>query len=125
MYQKRASKPRLPLHSPSGEPKHRRPDPLCLGGHESSRGELLGYGGQFTDRRTSTSTTNRESYFPRKQKVNNATGKPLAQHPTGDAVYHNNTNCTEGNNIEKYYLAPGTGGKRLCSHCAHLNALGK
>jgi len=43
----------------------------------------------------------------------------------GETVYHNNTNCTEGNNIEKYYLRPGTGNKVLCTHCARLNASGK
>ena len=32
-------------------------------------------------------------------------------------VYHNHTNCTEGNNIEKKYKEWGTGNKRLCKHC--------
>lgn len=35
-------------------------------------------------------------------------------------VYHNNDRCTEGNNIESYYRAPGTGGLPLCSHCERL-----
>lgn len=35
-------------------------------------------------------------------------------------VYHNNTLCTEGNNIERYYLARGTDGRRLCEHCYRL-----
>jgi hypothetical protein len=43
----------------------------------------------------------------------------------GETVYHNNTNCTEGNNIERYYIASGTGGKALCTHCARLNAAGR
>jgi len=42
----------------------------------------------------------------------------------GENVYHNNNRCTEGNNIERYYYAPGTGGLRLCSRCADLNARG-
>lgn len=36
-------------------------------------------------------------------------------------VYHNHTDCTEGNNIEKKYLQFGTGGKRLCAHCERLS----
>lgn len=40
------------------------------------------------------------------------------------AVHHNNTDCTEGNNIEPQYLAPGTGGRPLCAHCARLSGVG-
>jgi hypothetical protein len=36
-------------------------------------------------------------------------------------VYHNNNRCTEGNNIESHNRRAGTGGKRLCHHCAILN----
>lgn len=36
-------------------------------------------------------------------------------------VYHNNTGCTEGNNIEARNRRDGTGGKTICSHCARLN----
>jgi hypothetical protein len=43
----------------------------------------------------------------------------------GETVYHNNTACTEGNNIEQYYYAFGTGGKRLCDRCAQYNAQGR
>ena len=35
-------------------------------------------------------------------------------------VYHNDTRCTEGNNIEPQYLRQGTGGRPLCKHCARL-----
>lgn len=35
-------------------------------------------------------------------------------------VHHNNTKCTEGNNIETYNKASGTGGRPLCEHCARL-----
>ena len=45
--------------------------------------------------------------------------------PDARSVYHNNDKCTEGNNIERYYWAPGTGGRPLCEHCARLNAQGK
>ena len=37
-------------------------------------------------------------------------------------VYHNNSDCTEGNNIERVNLQQGTGGKRLCKKCANLNS---
>jgi hypothetical protein len=43
----------------------------------------------------------------------------------GETVYHNNTLCTEGNNIERYYLAQGTGNKARCTHCAKLNREGR
>ena len=39
-------------------------------------------------------------------------------------VYHNNPNCTERNNVERKNVAPGTGGLKLCSHCAELNKKG-
>ena len=39
----------------------------------------------------------------------------------GETVHHNNNSCTEGNNIEKKYLAQGTGGRPLCSRCAGLS----
>jgi len=35
-------------------------------------------------------------------------------------VHHNNTSCTEGNNIETKNRKSGTGGKPLCSHCSKL-----
>ena len=41
-------------------------------------------------------------------------------HSIRQDVHHNNTDCTEGNNIEPHYRRPGTGGKPLCRHCARL-----
>ena len=43
----------------------------------------------------------------------------------GTQVYHNNTKCTEGNNIERKNIRQGTGGHRLCAKCARLNQEGK
>ena len=40
-------------------------------------------------------------------------------------VHHDNTLCTEGNNIEPQYLRQGTGGKPLCKHCQRLDAEGR
>jgi len=44
---------------------------------------------------------------------------------TDRKVYHDNNKCTEGNNIEKKYLASGTDGRPLCDHCKRLDAEGK
>ncbi len=46
-------------------------------------------------------------------------------HSTMQEVYHNNTECNTGNNIEKENVRPGTGGKKLCDECKRLNAEGK
>ncbi|MBX2840409.1 MAG: hypothetical protein KTR26_01460 [Flammeovirgaceae bacterium] len=47
--------------------------------------------------------------------------KVAAFHSVKASVHHNNTSCTEGNNIEKENLRKGTGGKPLCNHCARLS----
>lgn len=36
-------------------------------------------------------------------------------------VYHNNTNCNTGNNIEKENVRQGTGGHPLCDECVEWN----
>ena len=46
-------------------------------------------------------------------------------HSSERDVYHDNSACTERNNIETRYLQQGSGGKRLCEHCASLNREGK
>lgn len=46
-------------------------------------------------------------------------------HSVKQPRHHDNTNCTEGNNIEKENLRAGTGGKPLCTHCADLDRQGK
>ena len=35
-------------------------------------------------------------------------------------VYHECSNCTEGNNIERKNRVSGTGGGRRCQHCNDL-----
>jgi hypothetical protein len=40
--------------------------------------------------------------------------------PSDRPVYHDNDECTEGNNIETENRVPGTGGRRQCEHCARL-----
>jgi len=45
--------------------------------------------------------------------------------PNTRNVYHDNNKCTEGNNIERYYLAQGTDGRPRCEHCSRLDREGK
>jgi hypothetical protein len=40
-------------------------------------------------------------------------------------VYHDNSKCTVGDNIEPYNKVSGTGGYRLCDQCKDFNAQGK
>jgi hypothetical protein len=51
--------------------------------------------------------------------------RPWHSKRPGETKYHDNTACTEGNNIERYYFEWGTGGKTLCVHCAHLDRTGQ
>jgi len=46
-------------------------------------------------------------------------------HSIKQNVHHDNTRCTEGNNIETENLRTGTGGKPLCHHCAKLDTEGR
>jgi hypothetical protein len=55
---------------------------------------------------------------------------PQAQRPwhstrQGETKYHDNTACTEGNNIERYNFAWGKGNLTLCHHCADLDRRGQ
>lgn len=40
---------------------------------------------------------------------------------TDRKVHHNNTDCTEGNNIEPENRREGTGGRPLYEHCKRLS----
>ena len=42
-------------------------------------------------------------------------------HSVKQNVHHNETRCTEGNNIEPVNLRKGTGGKPLCLHCKAIS----
>ena len=44
-----------------------------------------------------------------------------SSHPNHRRVYHDNTLCTEGNNIEAQYRVAGTGGRPRCEHCSRLD----
>ena len=41
------------------------------------------------------------------------------------SVHHDNTLCTEGNNIEPHNRREGTGGRPLCDHCRRLDLAGR
>lgn len=43
-------------------------------------------------------------------------------HSVDSDVYHINSDCTVGNNIERDKKRQGTGGKRLCSVCKDIRA---
>lgn len=38
------------------------------------------------------------------------------------SVYHNNTDCKVGDNIQPENVLPGRGGKKLCDTCKNLNS---
>ncbi len=42
-------------------------------------------------------------------------------HSIKQNVYHDDTNCNSGNNIEKENLRDGTGGKPKCNECKSLD----
>lgn len=47
--------------------------------------------------------------------------KKAPWHSTLQDVYHDNTECNTGNNIERENLQSGKGGKRRCRECARLS----
>jgi hypothetical protein len=51
--------------------------------------------------------------------------EPIYSIEKGAEVYHNNSECTERNNIETRNVRAGTGNKRICEHCQRLNNLEK
>jgi len=40
-------------------------------------------------------------------------------------VYHDNTECDKGNNIESENVRQGTGGRRRCDRCQELDDQGR
>lgn len=50
---------------------------------------------------------------------------PFHSKLAGTGVYHDNSKCTEGDNIEPRNRVSGTGGLPRCEHCARLNREGK
>jgi hypothetical protein len=45
--------------------------------------------------------------------------------PSDRRVYHDNSKCTEGDNIQPENRRSGTGGRPRCNHCERLNKQGK
>jgi len=46
---------------------------------------------------------------------------PFHSKRPGTNKYHDNSKCTEGNNIEKINRVAGTGGHAKCDHCKRLS----
>ncbi len=46
---------------------------------------------------------------------------PFHSKKPGTEVYHDESTCTEGNNIESFNKVAGTGGKRKCSRCSEIS----
>ncbi|GGF62083.1 hypothetical protein SAMN05216376_106183 [Mameliella alba] len=47
--------------------------------------------------------------------------KKTPWHSIKSNVYHDDTDCNTGNNIERENLRSGTGGKPKCAECKSLN----
>ena len=47
--------------------------------------------------------------------------KKAPWHSVKAEVYHDDTNCNTGNNIESENIRSGTGGKPKCAECKRLN----
>lgn len=54
-----------------------------------------------------------------------STEKPEFRYQHIETVHHNNTSCTEGDEIEKNYHRYGTDNRPLCKQCARLEAAGR
>ena len=50
---------------------------------------------------------------------------PFYSNLPGTEVYHDNDECTEGDNIQPENRTSGTGGLRLCDRCRELNEQGR
>lgn len=41
--------------------------------------------------------------------------------PSDRPVHHDESACTEGNNVESYNRVSGTGGRPKCDHCRRIS----
>jgi hypothetical protein len=44
-----------------------------------------------------------------------------SRRPSDKPVFHDETRCTEGNNIEQYNRVSGTGNRPKCSRCREIS----
>jgi hypothetical protein len=81
-----------------------------------------GYGIHWEDIDEDLSTEGllRGAPAPRKQ-LNTQSAMKAAWHSIHSDVYHNNTGCNTGYNIDPNDLRQGTGGKPLCQECNSRN----
>ena len=61
------------------------------------------------------------SQFRQDRRKDLAMAKKAPWHSVKSDVYHDDTDCNTGNNIERENLRSGTGGKPKCSECKRLN----
>jgi hypothetical protein len=86
-----------------------------------------GYGIHWPDIDEDLSTEGllRGAPAPRNQLVNRKQSERKAPwHSINSDVYHNNSGCNTGHNIDPQHLRQGTGGKPLCNECESLNQVG-
>jgi len=55
------------------------------------------------------------------EKESHCMAKKFAWFSDESDVYHNDSDCNTGNNIEREYMTSGTGGNRLCRECKRLH----
>jgi Protein of unknown function (DUF2442) len=81
-----------------------------------------GYGIHWPDIDEDLSTEGllRGAPAPRKQSAKKSPWYSIKQ-----SVYHDNSRCNTGNNIDPECLRQGTGGKPLCQECNHLDQTGQ
>ncbi len=99
--------------------------PRLLNATEEQRNNWVISGGGYgihwpdIDEDLSTEGLLRGAPAPRKQTVEKA-----AWHSVKQSVYHNNSGCNTGHNIDPEHLRQGTGSRPLCNECNSLNQIG-
>jgi hypothetical protein len=98
--------------------------PRLLNASEEERNDWQISGGGYgihwpvIDEDLSTEGLLRGAPAPRKRPA-----KRAAWHSINADTYHDNTQCTTGNNIDPDSIRQGTGGKPLCQECSSLDKL--
>ena len=103
--------------------------PRLLNATEAERNDWRVSGGGYgihwpaIDEDLSTEGLLRGAPAPRKRPAKKST--KAAWHSIKSEIYHDNTACSTGSNIEPEHLRQGTGGKPLCNECNLLNDFGR